>query len=204
MSVVMMFSGCLGQQYDGLSALGFSACINFFIHPLCIFTKGFMLSYTVVFSIFTLGTPIKFLLMKIMPQKMASSLSITLSAWVGSMPLLILFFKNISFVSIVVNMLMVPYVGVVFMSMCLVLMLSWIPGAGVLYKIPNALYNVLNFVVDGVANIKNAVVGVSGALSAVVFMIIAILLASDYIFHKHKYWYSGFFVLCFFVVLLVV
>lgn len=204
MSIVMMLAGARGEQYDGLSALGFSACVNFAINPLCIFGAGFMLSYTVVFAIFALGSPLKFLLNKFMPSKMASSLSVSLAAWVGSMPLLIYLFGEISFFSIVFNMLMVPYVGIVFMSMCLVLMLSWVPGLNFLYVIPNFLYKILIIVVDGVADLKYMLLELSGSLAALVFLIIAILLASDYIFHKRKYLYSSLFVLCFLIVILVV
>lgn len=199
MCVIMFFANARGEQYDGLSALGFSACVNFVINPLCIFSIGFLLSYTVVFAIFALGTPIRFMLSKIMPMNVASSLSVSLSAWAGSMPLLLYFFGEISFFSIVINMLMLPFVGVVFMGMCMVLMLSWIPCFKFLYAVPNFLYKILNFVVDGVSSLKLMMFESVGSLVAIVFFIIAILLASDYVFHKHKYWFSGLFVLAFLI-----
>lgn len=195
MYIIMLIAIMKGEQYDGLTALSFSACVNLILNPLCIFTTGFMLSYGVVFSIFALGTPLKIWLSKIMPLNMASTLSVSLAAWIGSMPLLIYLFGEISFFSIVVNILMVPFVGIVFMAMFSVLMLSWIPGVNVLFVVPELLYKTLNFVVDGVASFKYATLSVVGSMTTIIFMFIALLLASDYIFHKHKYIASSFFVL---------
>lgn len=199
MAIISMFAKFRGAQYDGINSLSFSAIINFLINPLCIFSLSFLLSYSVVFSIFALSPSLKCILEKRLPKQMASSLALSLSAWIGGLALLLLYMKEFSFYSIIVNMLMVPFVGISFMCLCVTTIIALVPGLNFLFIIPNSLYNILAWVVEGVSSIKYAVIEVAGSFAGLIFCTLAIVLASDYVFHKRKFLFSSLFVLSFLV-----
>jgi ComEC/Rec2-related protein len=109
----LLFSSCMGERYDGLSSLSFAFIIILLINPLQLYCAGFILSFTVVFGITILSKPIANLF-KFLPKKLASAIGLVLSAQVFSMPACILLFNSFSLVSVLINLVLVPIVGVIF------------------------------------------------------------------------------------------
>lgn len=199
MAIILVLSNIMGKQYDGINALSFSCLVNFVLNPLCIFSLSFLLSYTVVFSIFALSPPLTAVLSKRVPKNIASIIAVSLSAWIGSIALLMFGMSSFSFYSIVVNILVVPFVGIIFMCLSVVLMLSIIPFFRFLFVVPNFLYRILTVVVKSVGSLRYASITLTCGLMEVVMCIVATFIASDYIFHKKKYLISCIFATLFFV-----
>lgn len=110
---ILLLSACFGERYDGLSSISFSFVLILLINPVQLFCAGFILSFTVVLGITLLSKPIERLL-KFLPQKIASSLGVVLSAQIFSMPASLLIFGEFSLVAVAVNLILVPVVGIVF------------------------------------------------------------------------------------------
>ena len=69
MSLMFLFSGVMGEKYDKVNAMSFSAILILIVKPLYIFDAGFLLTYFCVFSIFTLYKPFVKLLKKLKIKK---------------------------------------------------------------------------------------------------------------------------------------
>ena len=105
-----------GMKYDGLSSLSISAIIVLAISPLQFFSVGFQLSYSVVFAVILLAPRIA-RAFRFLPQKVSSAVGVVLSAQIGGLPVSLFYFGNISFVSVAVNLIAVPFVSVVFVAL---------------------------------------------------------------------------------------
>ena len=185
---VVILSKFMFAQYDPLNSLAIAAMVNIIISPLNIFNVGFLLSFSVSFSIFALGMPLKVLLQSKMPQKVASSLSISISAWIGSLPIILFYFGTISTYAVLINFLILPAIGVVFGCLVITLLISGL-WAGVLV-IPELMINGLNLIVEGIANLKSSYIIAQNNFLIMVIGFVAISLISQYNFIRHKRLYA--------------
>ncbi|MBQ3597291.1 MAG: ComEC/Rec2 family competence protein [Clostridia bacterium] len=115
MCTTMLVITKLGLRYDGLSALGISAVLVLLICPAEAFCAGFQLSFIVVLGILVLSPYLK-KAFKFMPKKLASSLSAVISAQVFSIPVSLWCFGEFSLVSVLLNLLFIPIVGIVYVT----------------------------------------------------------------------------------------
>ena len=198
MCSVLLLSSGLNVQYDGLNALSIAGIVNFVIDPLNIFSVGFLLSFMVVFSIFSIAPQIMFVLKNRMPRKLASAIAVSVSAWIGSLPILMFYFGEFAIYSVIINILIVPLVGVVFISTTICLIVAIITGFGAfMLSIPNALLTGLNFLAKGFGFLKGSVLNFTCSYPIMLLGVIAIFVASDYNFIKRKWLYAGTLALCF-------
>lgn len=116
MITVSLFASKNGEKYDSLSALSLAALILLMISPTELFSAGFILSFSVVFSILTLGVWLskKF---KKLPKIFSNNLPILISAYVGSIPPLLYFFGTFSLISIIANFILIPLISILFMML---------------------------------------------------------------------------------------
>lgn len=116
MITVSLFASKNGEKYDSLSALSLAALIVLIISPTELFSAGFILSFSVVFSILTLGVWLskKF---KRLPKILANNLPILISAYVGSIPPSLYFFGTFSIISIIANFILIPLISILFMML---------------------------------------------------------------------------------------
>ncbi len=113
---VMLILSAVGYRYDGLSALSLSAIILFFINPFVLLTAGFLLSFTVTGFIIIL-TPTLEKLFKKLPEKLRTALSVSFSAFLAGIPICIYYFGYLSFVSILLNIILIPIVSIIFTAL---------------------------------------------------------------------------------------
>ena len=192
MCAILLLADSVSSQYDGLNALSIAGVVNLFIDPLNVFSIGFILSFLVVFTIFSLSPDLLYVFKKRMPNKLASSLSITISAWVGSLPVLLYYFGYLSVYAIFANFLIVPLVGVLFTVIVFSLIFSFIPGGESFFlAIPNLFIKVLNFIIEGISSLKGAILILNSSYLILLLGILAIIIASDYCFIKRKRLYAG-------------
>lgn len=113
MCTCMMISKLLGQKHDGINALSESAIIVILINATDLFSVGFILSFTICFSILALAPPIKSAL-SFMPDEFSSSLSVLFASQAGILPLSIKFFGGFPLVSFFANFLLLPVVSILY------------------------------------------------------------------------------------------
>ena len=113
MTAVSLFAFSKGERYDGLTALSTSAIIILLLSPMQLLCVGFQLSFAVVIGIITLSKPIS-KIFKFLPNKIASSLGLILSAQIFSLPISLYSFSQTSLIAIIINLLFVPIVSIIF------------------------------------------------------------------------------------------
>lgn len=107
MCSVAAFMSLFHRRYDSLNAMSLAATALLLINPMYLLDKGFILSFSAVSGIIFLKYPIQRLLAFI-PKKIASSLSVSLSAQAGSFAGLMSSFGYVSAVGIFINVLVLP------------------------------------------------------------------------------------------------
>ena len=186
MASVLMLATISGRQYDKINSLAVASIVCFMINPLCVYGLSYMLSFSVVFAIVALSPIIQEKLSKVMPRNLSTAISVSGSAWIGSVGTLLHYFNSISIYSIIINLIIIPYVGFVFMILVVSLIVSFVPMLEFVLQIPNFLYKLLYFVTEGFASIKGASIHLSCDFCGILLVACAIILIGDYSFVKHK------------------
>jgi len=144
MCAVSLLAGLLGKKYDTISSISLSLIIVLILNPFELFSVGFLLSFSVVYGITILNKPISNLL-KFMPEKLAKSLSVVISAQLFSLPICLMVFKEFSVISIIANLIFIPLVGGVYVFTFTSIILSLIFGAGQVFLfLPNYIFVGIN------------------------------------------------------------
>ncbi|MDF2885015.1 MAG: ComEC/Rec2 family protein [Clostridiaceae bacterium] len=107
MILILKFSKKVYKNYDSLSSLCMSAILILLIKPYYIFDIGFILSYLSTLGILLYYKKIKRLLY-ILPEKLAESLSLTLSAQLFSYPCIAFTIRNLGITFILGNIFLLP------------------------------------------------------------------------------------------------
>lgn len=114
MGMVLLLCKNIGKQYDGLSSLGLAGFIILFINPLYAFDVGFLMSMACVMMIYVLFRPINKIFSKFLPRSIASYISLSICAQIGTLPFLASFYSTFNFLSFFVNLLIVPFFSIIF------------------------------------------------------------------------------------------
>lgn len=139
MVILMLLGMMISRQSDSLNSLGISAFVILLFNPYSAGDVGLLLSFGSTMGIILFSKPIRiFLVEKLKFHKrilirILDLIAITLSACTFSTPILILFFKRISFVQIFSNLLISP----VFEFLLIVVMIGGVlglTGIAVLYS----------------------------------------------------------------------
>ncbi|MGN1258701.1 MAG: ComEC/Rec2 family competence protein [Christensenellales bacterium] len=188
MAIISMYALVRGRQYDGLNALCLSAIILLFINPFTLFDVGFQLSFACVFSLFCLTGKLNFLFSKVMPLKLSSSLAVGVSATAGTFPIISYYFGSVSLLSILVNLVAIPFASVCFILLVVCVFISMcLPFLSFIMAIPNFLYKILARFAYSIADLKFASVELSLNFVGVLLFSCAIIVLGDYLFIKEKY-----------------
>lgn len=183
---VMLVSRALSLKYDALSSLSISAIILLLISPFNLFDVGFTLSYVTVFGILLLSKPISRALSFIKSQKIKNALSLVLSAWLSSTPLVAYYFNNFSLVGIVTNLVFVPIVSVLFTILFVLTFFAVIFGAETVFLfIPNILLKAVVFVFS-LVDFRIFEFSAFRLNGAIYIYYLALVLASDFINYSLK------------------
>ncbi len=168
MCAVMLFASVFGERYDGLTAIGTAAALLLVLFPVQLFFAGFQLSFAVVLAILVLSNRVERLFKKL-PQNFAKSLSTVLVAQIASVPIMIAHFGAFSAVSIIVNLLFIPFVSFIFIFALCSALISGILALPILL-IP------LNY-------LMKAVIFIIGIIDFTVFMVGGITLGFSLVFY---------------------
>ncbi len=139
MCAVALLCFNLWLKYDGISSLFIACIIVLLISPIELFCVGFQLSFVVVLGIILLSRPI-IKLLRFLPNKVASSLSVVISAQLVSIPISLISFGEVSLVAVMFNVAFIPLVGVIYVLTFLLTIL------GGIFSISNVTLFLLNYV----------------------------------------------------------
>ncbi len=143
MTAVMLFAELLGKKYDGVSSISTAFIGILCFAPLQLFCVGFQLSFGVVLGIALLSRPISKLL-KFLPKKLSESLGVVLSAQIFGIPISLASFGEFSLVAIIANLLFIPLVGVIYVTLLIATFIGGIFGVQtVALFIPNYVFKVI-------------------------------------------------------------
>lgn len=107
MYYLYVLSYFIERRYDAINSLMMIALILLLYNPLNLFSVSFQLSFSATLSILLLYPIIKEKLIFI-PKQLQSLLAVTISAQVGTIPILIYHFQQMSLVAFIANILIVP------------------------------------------------------------------------------------------------
>ena len=102
----LMFS----RQYQSASALSITVISVLFICPKYAWDYSFALSVCATFGIIVCGMPLRRIFLRYVPSSLASALSITLCAQCFTLPVQILMQPQVSFISVIANLIVAPFV----------------------------------------------------------------------------------------------
>lgn len=114
MAIFFMISKLVGRRYDTLSSLGLAGTIMLLISPLTAFDIGFLMSVFCVIGISLLSKLLLKGLVKIMPKTVASTLSVSIACQLVTIPFTAYFGGQLNFLSPFVNLIIVPFFGILF------------------------------------------------------------------------------------------
>lgn len=108
MAASLLAARFFGRQADSLNALSIAFIISLLINPLDLFSAGFLLSFGAVFGILTLGWQINRRLEKRTPAYLSGTISATIGATAGTLPVMASAFNRVSLLGILTNIIAVP------------------------------------------------------------------------------------------------
>ncbi len=118
MASVIMVGRLLERESDLLNAIAFAGLIILIWNPLFLFELGFQLSFVATLSIVYLHGRLKELLLPFLKATsppwarwICSGLLVSLSAQLGTFPIIAYYFQKAPIISIVANLLVVPLIG---------------------------------------------------------------------------------------------
>ena len=187
MTTIIYYAKARGKMYDPLCGLSGAGILILLLNPLDLFNIGFQLSFSVVFALFALSPPIKGILSKVMPQKLASSLATTLSAFTGSIAIVAYYFGNCSAIAILANLIIIPFVSISFTILFVLVNLAAIfPFLKILTIVPNLLFNCINVLIVSISKLPIVAFKFTVNMVGVLLSFIFLYIASDYIFLKKR------------------
>ena len=112
MIVFLVLSLDVRKKYSSLASLCCSLSIILLVKPYAIFQVGLLLSYGGVLSIILFNSKIERLLYKL-PNILRSTISLTISAQILTLPIIILAFNQISYGGVIGNLIVLPIINLI-------------------------------------------------------------------------------------------
>lgn len=154
MAIFMLVSAIVDSKYDALTALFFSAALLLIANPYLICSASFLLSYLAFLGLLVLAGPIKNrITVGFIPDFLKQILASSIAATVFTLPATVLIFGSISTYSLFTNLIILPFVSIIFGAVIIALILSLIYGpAGILFGfIAKLLIKTLLTVASGIS-----------------------------------------------------
>ncbi|MCH5155531.1 MAG: ComEC/Rec2 family competence protein [Clostridiales bacterium] len=154
----------LGGRRDLLSSLLCAFSLILAVKPFYLFEAGFLLSFGALFGIAVFSGIIRrFTVKHGAPKKLGSAIGGSLSATIGILPAEAYFFGSVHLLSFFVNIFLLPYISVVFISIVCLLPISVIPNCGAVLTASKYLLMPLDYAAYGIAHIPYIVISLKSA-----------------------------------------
>ncbi len=169
MATVSGATALFGGRKDLLSSLlcAYSAILA--VKPLYLFDVGFLLSFGAIAGIAMFAPAIKRALVKRgVHGKIADGMSAAVSVSAGILPSEICFFGKVHLLAIVANVLLLPFVSVVFTVTFCLTPVAAIPYCGKALVVCKYLFQALDYMTTGLANIPYSVMALKASVAVFV------------------------------------
>ena len=189
---IMLAGTLFNRRPSSLNSLGLAAMIILLVNPKQLFSPGFQLSFTAVFSILYLTPKIdRFLRSDLLPSASPRGeplryvfklFSISLAAWIGTLPIVAYYFHIISPIAIFGNLIVVPLTFLVIASsLSFIVFYFLMKPLGVIFAAASAgLIESLQFIVDKLSSAPFAYFKINEFPVFVVAIYYAIILVACY------------------------
>ena len=177
MCAVFLFAKSLGGRRDNLNALLLAFIIVTLINPANLWDIGFLLSFSAVFFIIILSYPLNTLFRKL-PRKLISPLSVSVSASLGTLPIINDGFGYIPLLSLGLNLIFVPLISLCFTLLAAACFLTaLIPPLSFLFILPQLMLK-LTAILFGIADLSVFTIkGLYFGISSVFFYLLLVALS---------------------------
>ncbi|MFH1855670.1 MAG: DNA internalization-related competence protein ComEC/Rec2 [Candidatus Omnitrophota bacterium] len=132
MAIVLLTGFILERESDVLNSLGIAALGILLFAPTQIFSAGFQLSFICLLAIIWLSPPIQKFFDSLTPPAASknkilfwvkSSVAVSLAAWIGTLPIIVYYFNNVSCLTILANLVAIPLLFLIIIFSCAFLLL---------------------------------------------------------------------------------
>lgn len=188
MTLCLLSAPVFNRRSDSLSSISAAAIIILTFAPNMIDNVGFQLSFAAVIGIALLYKPIMAKLSFFYPS-ISSTIAVSLSATLGTMPLMIYHFSRISVYSMLANIIILPMVSIALicalLSVCLYLIFPTF--AAIFAYIPSFLFSTITYFARAISNLPFSEITITR--SSLVFLMlsyVAMVAVSRYCFAPQK------------------
>lgn len=182
MTTCMLLCKLFDRRYDSLNSLALAGSIILVFSPLDLFTAGFQLSFMAVLGIILLNPLFSRFFSKFLFEQFADSLSLSLSASFGIMPIMAINFHKISALSVFTNMIVVPVASLGFMLLFLGVILGMIIPVLSYIIVPfDFIMRFVTAIADVVANISINMFEVNTGSALIFFCLGIYAVLSEYV-----------------------
>ena len=182
MTVCVLIAAILDRKEDLATGFFLSSAIILSVNPYSIFDAGFLLSYSALAGILIFFKPLREKrenLPRIIPKALWDIAATSFCASLFTYPILAYFFNSVSLISVFTNIIVVPLVNTVFVSLLIVALFTFIysPLAAILALFPKYLLKFILFAARAMASIPYGSIYVKSPslLTFVCFMLLLIL-----------------------------
>lgn len=175
MAICLLSAKAFKKQSDSLSSVSLAGIIILCMHPLYVFDISFQLSFSAVFAIILLVPLFKKVYAKYNKKKLlygtCETVNLSLSAQIGTTPYIMKTFGYVSTFSLIVNVIIVPFFGIVYMLLFVLTLLSCIiPFVGHALIVPEFCFIGIDWVTKLVASIPYSTLPVKTLLPIELFL----------------------------------
>ncbi|MCH5163892.1 MAG: ComEC/Rec2 family competence protein [Clostridiales bacterium] len=165
MFLVLSGATLLGEQNDSFNSLGLASTVILTVSPVMLFEGGFVMSIGAVFGLINFTPLLVRLLTKIkMNEKIANAIAVPVAAQLGVLPVSVNFFGSLQLYSIIINIVLMPFMSLVFMAVFVSVLLSIIPPLKILVTLSGFLIKGLTIAADFCSALPLAQLTVSSTL----------------------------------------
>jgi len=159
MASIFLIGMLLGRRVDVYNSLGVAALFILIKNPKDLFNIGFQLSFLAVLSIIYIAPR----LMRLIREDVNfyarrwfyMPLAVSISAFTGTAPLILYYFKIITPIAIVANLLIIPTLFILLIGGLSFLMLGWVPFlGGMIVLFNNLLIQAIFYLTDFFSSLK--------------------------------------------------
>ncbi len=167
MGIVVIICNLSGRSYSAINALFLSGFVILIFNPMDLFNAGFQLSFFAVLSILIYYPKFMFVLNKLnytnyYLNKLYLLAAITISAQILTIPFLLIYFHQISLISLIANIIVVPLTSLILLIGMLTVFISylWPNGALIFSSVNDFMIKSNDYFVNLLANNKCSTINI--------------------------------------------
>ncbi|MBE0448656.1 MAG: DNA internalization-related competence protein ComEC/Rec2, partial [Actinobacteria bacterium] len=158
MASVGLIAWFFGRDKNNIASLSVAALVLLVVDPFILYDIGFQLSFAATLALIIL-IPIFDRLMENVPNPLRSGLSVTLAAQVGVLPMIMYYFGQVSSISLVTNLIVIPIA-----ALTLILGLIVIPIAAISLLLAEPVYIALQLTLKAIISATQSLSAVPGSV----------------------------------------